>query len=166
MNLVPVLRYTLQETGEAFGLCLSVETPYKHWRWIPASRRDITLSSGSHRQHVSTLRHSKSSELINKNPGEKNPAMGFVALIAATDKTQLANNVHSCSRYRVAAGRLSSERPGNVTSVSKTFPLTGYNHCFSHRTFLKRIKKNLAVPAQCLPSHYLNSSHPPPKIRD
>jgi len=60
--------------------------------------------------------------------------------------TQLANNVQSCSRYSVAAGRLSSERPGNVIPISKTFPLLGYNHCFSHWTFLKRIKIHLAVP--------------------
>ena len=59
---------------------------------------------------------------------------------------QFANNVQSCSRYSVAAGRLPSERPGNITPLSKTFPLLEYNHCFSHWTFLKRIKVPLAVP--------------------
>jgi len=37
--------------------------------------------------------------------------------------TELLNTARSCSRYGVAAARLTSERPGSVTSVSKTFCL-------------------------------------------
>ena len=39
---------------------------------------------------------------------------------------QLPDTAHSCSRHGVVAARLSSERPGSATAISKTFIVRGW----------------------------------------
>jgi len=72
----------------------------------------------------STRTEVKSSVLGQK----RKSASVMVPSVNRRDHPNDLRQIHSCSRHDVAADRLTSERPGGVTTVSKTFTVLAC-HC-------------------------------------
>jgi hypothetical protein len=74
--------------------------------------------------------------------------------------SELHNTVRSCSQHGVAAARLTSERPGSVTPVSKNIYCTGSTFIASVTADVSEtIMKCVVVNAQCFPPYQISSVH-------
>jgi hypothetical protein len=70
---------------------------------------------------------------------------------------ELSYFLHSCSRYGVVAARLTSERPGSVIPVSKTFTVLGVHSQLQQMSVSLIPTENASCYALCFSRYQLSS---------